>query len=733
MSCVMLVSGRLKGQMIVTVVNKKTNLIEDLRVLSNEEIESVNNIYIANVKALVNSLNALFVCYDPQKRDAFLSTSRVGSFCLDKRTPTKKETPAATDAQHKKDDESLFYDDEDDEATAQNTQSLKKENEAILSGLKVGQKLLVQVLKDERGSKGATLTTYIKIAGTYLVIMPNNTKALGISRHITEEQRQKIKEIVKKLKIPANMGIIVRTAGTTQKVTDLQAELDRLVARWNAIKKASEEHAAPRLIYEEGSILIRTMRDLLRRECEEIIIDDQEAFENINDYLNKENKQYVEKMLFYQDERPLFDKFPIQKQIDAIYNRHVPLSSGAELVIDPTEALTSIDINSAKATKGGSIHETALTINLEAAKEIARQIRHRNLSGLIVIDFIDMIEAADRKRVELSLAEGLSEDRAKVQVLPISPLGLLTLSRQGIGSSIFNNTFSECPRCKGIGRIRNTESLSISILRNIEEQATHEQITLVQAYMPVPVASFLLNEKTDEIRAIQERQHVKLHIIPDMNLDIPEYKIKRFRTTQPQMAHEFTPATKNYDVDDLRGHFPGASKKKSAVISQESATKEKPTNKKKNGMIQKIMKKIFTDSSEEIKADPALDSHPQRKHNRRDTRGTQTHRRSTSQNRNYNRSGRSGGRSDAPNRTRSAQHDNRGRSNTQTASKTQHDNRGRSDTQTTSKTQHDNRGRSSTQQPGNTQQSQPPRRKTTTPRNENFNRIDTTHNDQHND
>jgi ribonuclease E len=399
----------------------------------------------------------------------------------------------------------------------------------IKQALREGQEVVVQVDKEERGNKGAALTTFISLAGRYLVLMPNNSRAGGISRRIEGEERSQLKEAMGGLNTPKNMGVIVRTAGIGRSTEDLQWDLDYLLQFWESITEASESRAAPFLIYQESNVIIRAIRDYLRQDIGEVLVDAQPVFEEVVNFVRGVMPAYESKIKLYQDETPLFSRYQIEAQIETAFQREVKLPSGGSIVIDPTEALVSIDINSARSTKGTDIEDTAVQTNLEAAEEIARQLRLRDMGGLIVIDFIDMGQAKNQRDVENRVRKSLELDRARVQVGKISRFGLLEMSRQRLRPSLSETRAEVCPRCSGQGTIRDIESLALSIMRLIYEESSKEKTSEVQAILPVPVATFLLNEKRSQIIEIEKRQSVRVIIIPNSLMDSPHYELKRLR------------------------------------------------------------------------------------------------------------------------------------------------------------------------------------------------------------
>ena len=365
-----------------------------------------------------------------------------------------------------------------------------------------GQEVIVQVDKEERGNKGAALTTFISLAGRYLVLMPNNPRAGGISRRIEGEERTQLKEAMNGVQVPKSMGIIVRTAGIGRTTEELQWDLDYLVQFWEAITQAAGERKAPFLIHQESNVIIRAVRDYLRQDIGEVLIDAESVYEDVLSFVRAVMPTFENKIKLYKDEIPLFSRYQIEGQIETAFQREVKLPSGGSIVIDPTEALVSIDINSSRATKGQDIEETALQTNLEAAEEIARQLRLRDMGGLIVIDFIDMTPAKHQREVEQKMREALELDRARVQVGKISRFGLLEMSRQRLRPSLGETRSEVCPRCEGQGTIRGIESLALSIMRLIYEESSKEKTAEVRAMVPVSVATFLLNEKRKQLADI---------------------------------------------------------------------------------------------------------------------------------------------------------------------------------------------------------------------------------------
>ncbi|MBK8163357.1 MAG: ribonuclease E [Gammaproteobacteria bacterium] len=487
----MLINATQPEELRVALVDGQYLYDLDIETPSREQKKS--NIYKARITRVEPSLEAAFVDYGAD-RHGFL--------------PLKEVSPTVFDAGP------------DDNRRVE-----------IREALKEGQEVVVQVVKEERGNKGAALTTFISLAGRYLVLMPNNPRAGGISRRIEGDDRNEMREAINALEIPDGMGIIVRTAGIGKSAEEIQWDLDYLVRVWEAIEAASssDETRAPYLIYQESDIIIRAIRDYLRPNIGEILIDDPAVYQRARDFMQQVMPQNLSKLKLYQEEIPLFTRFQIESQIEAAFHHEIRLPSGGAVVIDHAEALVAIDINSARATKGGDIEETALNTNLEAADEIARQLRLRDLGGLIVIDFIDMTPARNQREVENRLKEALKKDRARVQMGRISRFGLLEMSRQRLRPSLGESAYSICPRCNGLGTIRNVESLALSILRVIEEEAMKENTARLIIQVPVNVATFLLNEKREAIGRVEKRQGIKILLIANSALETPKFEVKRLR------------------------------------------------------------------------------------------------------------------------------------------------------------------------------------------------------------
>ncbi|MGF1679926.1 ribonuclease E [Photobacterium minamisatsumaniensis] len=439
--------------------------------------------------------------------------------------------------------------------------------------LKEGQEVIVQVDKEERGNKGAALTTFISLAGSYLVLMPNNPRAGGISRRIEGEERTQLKAALSTLELPQGMGLIVRTAGVGKSAEDLEYDLNYLLNHWDRVKDAADSAPAPFLIHQESNVIARAIRDYLRRDIGEIVIDSKKIFDRAHDHIQQVRPDFLSRVKLYENtDTPLFNHYQIENQIESAFQREVRLPSGGSIVIDPTEALTSIDINSARATKGGDIEETALHTNLEAADEIARQLRLRDLGGLVVIDFIDMTPVRHQREVENRLREAVRMDRARVQIGRISRFGLLEMSRQRLSPSLAEASHHVCPRCTGTGVIRDSESLSLSILRLIEEEALKDNTSQVLAIVPVAIASYLLNEKRRSVQHIEKSHDVRVIIVPNADMETPHFEVVRVRSGD--------------EHDTLSYHLPKALDALKEAEAAESAPQERVVKKREEPVLQ---------------------------------------------------------------------------------------------------------------------------------------------------
>lgn len=464
----------------------------DLIIESTTREQKQSNIYKGRITRIEPSLEAAFVDYGEGKH-GFLPFKEVARSCFKSSYVDNGRRPAINDV------------------------------------LEEGQELIVQIDKEERGNKGAALTTFISLPGSYLVLMPNNPRAGGISRRIEGDERSDLRENLAALKLPEGMGVIVRTAGSGKSFEELQWDLDILLHHWESIKQVTDSRPASFLVYQESNTIIRAVRDYLRKDIDEVLIDHADVYEEILNHIRLVRPDFVSRIKLYKDPTPLFTRFQIESQIESAFQREVRLPSGGSIVIDRTEALVSIDINSARATKGGDIEETAFTTNLEAADEIARQLRLRDVGGLIVIDFIDMTPIRNQREVEERIRNALSMDRARVQIGRISRFGLLEMSRQRLRPSLGESSQISCPRCLGQGTIRGIESLALSIIRIIEEHALKENTAQVRAMLPIEIATFLLNEKRQAIMGIEERQKVGVIIVPNPHFMTPHYEVERIR------------------------------------------------------------------------------------------------------------------------------------------------------------------------------------------------------------
>ena len=472
----------------------------------------------------------------------------------------------------------------------------------VQDALKEGQEIIVQVEKEERGSKGAALTTFVSLAGRYLVLMPNNPRAGGISRRIDGDDRSELREAMKDLKIPDNMGAIVRTAGIGRDTEELQWDLDYLHQLWQTIKTEANQTKAPHFLFQESNVIVRAIRDYLRHDVGEVVIDSSESHALASAFIKTVMPDFTSKVKFYNEQIPLFNRFQIENQIDTAFCREVSLPSGGTIVIDITEALVSIDINSARATKGGDIEETAFNTNKEAAEEIARQLRIRDVGGLIVIDFIDMLSNRHQKEVENKMRNALEIDRARVQVGRISRFGLLEMSRQRLRPSLEETMSKVCPRCQGQGSIRGTRSLALSILRMVEEEAQKEYSKTIKAVVPLAIATFLLNEKRQDIVDIESRNGIQLIVLPNPNMETPEYEVQRIREQDEdisnpshQLAEKLSQGSVEITRDALKSNEPLAQPavKTLAPATRAPSSKSKSPAKKKESWIKSLFGLFF--------------------------------------------------------------------------------------------------------------------------------------------
>jgi len=496
--------------------------------------------------------------------------------------------------------------------------------------LKEGTEVIVQIDKEERGNKGAALTTFISLAGRYLVLMPNNPRAGGISRRIEGEDRAELKDALGEVEVPNGMGVIIRTAGVGRSSEELQWDLNYLLQLWESIATAAKTSPAPAFLFQESNVIIRAIRDYLRQDVGEVIVDNQEAFDLAAGFIQQVMPNYRSKVKLYKDDIPLFNRYQIESQIETAFQREVKLPSGGSIVIDATEALVAIDINSSRATKGGDIEETALQTNLEAADEIARQLRLRDMGGLIVIDFIDMQPVRNQREVENRVRDALMMDRARVQIGRISRFGLMEMSRQRLRPSLGETHSKICPRCDGVGNIRGTRSLALSILRLVEDEAQKERSAEIRAICPVSVATYLLNEKRKTISSIESRNNTRVVIVPSAELMTPHFEVQRLRdddegtleTSYKIVAH--TDEAKA-DEEDFKAKPINAPK---PIVQPSSPSQPAPEPAKKPGLLARLLGSITGifggEKNEESKGkrEQKRDARrtPSRNNNRRDGR-----------------------------------------------------------------------------------------------------------------
>ena len=498
--------------------------------------------------------------------------------------------------------------------------------------LKEGTEVIVQIDKEERGNKGAALTTFVSLAGRYLVLMPNNPRAGGISRRIEGEERADLKDALGAIEVPQGMGVIIRTAGVGRSAEELQWDLNYLLQLWDSIDTAAKKDPAPNFLFQESNVIIRAIRDYLRQDIGEIFVDNKEAYDLASGFIQQVMPNYSSKVKLYQDDIPLFNRYQIESQIETAFQREVKLPSGGSIVIDVTEAMIAIDINSSRATKGGDIEETALQTNLEAADEIARQLRLRDMGGLVVIDFIDMQPVRNQREVENRMRDALLMDRARVQIGRISRFGLLEMSRQRLRPSLGETHSKVCPRCEGQGTIRGTRSLALSILRLVEDEAQKERSVEIRAICPISVATYLLNEKRKTISSIETRNSTRVVIVPNADMMTPHFEVQRLRDDD-----EGTLETSYKIVSHIDEAKEEEQESKPLVVNKPAVQPTAPSQPapepvKKPGLLARLISSvtsIFGGESEEknktVKRDNARPQNRNRNQsqnrNRRDTRG----------------------------------------------------------------------------------------------------------------
>ncbi len=525
----MLFNARQAEELRVAIVDGQTLIDLDIETLGKEQRKG--NIYTGTITRIEPSLEACFVDYG-MDRHGFL--------------PFKEVSRA------------YFQDYEGGKVRIQDV-------------LKEGMQVIVQVEKDERGNKGAALTTYISLAGRYLVLMPNNPRGGGVSRRIEGEERAELKEAMAQLDVPHGMSLIARTAGIGRTLEELAWDFNYLLQLWRAIEEAAAAHPEPYLLFMESSLVIRAIRDYFRPDIGEILVDNPEVYEQVSEFMSYVMPNNLGRLKLYDDHIPLFSRLQIEQQIETVFSREVTLPSGGAIVIDHTEALVSVDVNSARSTRGADIEETAFRTNMEAAEEVARQMRLRDLGGLVVIDFIDMEDAKHQREVENTLKDALKRDRARVQMGKLSKFGLLELSRQRLQPALAESSHIACPRCAGTGVIRSIESTALHVLRLIQDAAMKENTGEVHAQVPVDVATFLLNEKRAELFGMEERLDVSVMLIPNPHLENPHYEISRIRVDD--MEDNAAPSYKRVTQPESSETVPFANKKGEKAMRPEPAVK----------------------------------------------------------------------------------------------------------------------------------------------------------------
>ncbi|MBI3545510.1 MAG: Rne/Rng family ribonuclease [Gammaproteobacteria bacterium] len=556
----------------------------DLDIESSSYQQKKGNIYKGKVTRVEPSLEAAFVDYGSE-RQGFLplkEISRIFFQGYDERTPMSQVR--------------------------------------IKDVVKEGQEMVVQVDKEERGTKGAALTTFVSLAGRYLVLMPNNPKGGGISRRIEGEERAELREAMGQLKLPDDYSVIARTAGIGRNAEELQWDLDYLIHLWEAIHKAAQDRPASFLIYQESNLVVRATRDYLKADIGEILVDNADIYERMKKFMQQVAPPFLDKLKLYKDETPLFSRYQIEHQIESAFSREVRLESGGALVFDKTEALVTIDVNSSRATKGADIEETALNTNLEAAEEVARQLRLRDLGGLIVIDFIDMTPERSRREVENRIFEALKVDRARTQVGRISRFGLLEMSRQRLRPPLGESSSLVCPRCDGSGRIRGVQSSALQILRMVQEEAMKENTAAVHVHLPIATATYLLNEKRMEISAIESRIGTPIMIIPTEELDTPHYNIRRLRIdeldAESEVASYNLEIVEEEEAEKPTQQAPVAVAEKPVIgpLTHAGAAPTPPKKAEGPGLLQKIISSLFGKAAPAEKKAVASETRPARPH-----------------------------------------------------------------------------------------------------------------------
>jgi len=477
---------------------------------------------------------------------------------------------------------------------------------AIAKVLKLGQPIIIQVEKEERGNKGAALTTYLSLAGSYLVLMPNNPSGGGISRRIEGEEREQLRKTLDQLTIPEKMSVIIRTAGVNKSPKELQWDLDTLLTYFDALKLAATmDRAAPYLIHQESNVLIRTLRDYMREDIDEVILDDKNCFDQAYNYMKQVRPELLDRVKHYDNPTPLFSRYQMEKQIESSFSREVRLPSGGSIIVDQTEALVAIDVNSARATRGKSIEETAFNTNVEAAREVARQLRLRDLGGLIIVDFIDMTQFKHQREVENALKEAVASDRARIQFARISRFGLLEMSRQRLRSGTNKNIRNACPRCEGTGMVRSVESLSRTIVHLLEEQASMQSSQAFQVLAPISVATHLTNERREDIANIEKNTDCQVTILPCQELLTPQYEIKSSKLDKD--AQTLTPSYKHLKSEKTstrKVSAPSKVQEQPRIEQFLKAQTEQKASASNSGGLFNFIKKIFTSEDDKKSSKP---------------------------------------------------------------------------------------------------------------------------------
>lgn len=526
----------------VRIATVQDNRLENLEILKVTGSEKRGNIYKGTVSRIEKHLEAAFIDYG-MDRHGFLPLKNIAEeFKQEFKNKLKNQEQNSQESSENSSDET------EDEKPKVKKQTSKEAS--ITDCLEVGQEIIVQVEKEERGNKGAALTTIINLASTYIVLTPNDSKVSGISKSIPYSSRTDLKNTLDDIIVPKNMGLIVRTIGAKKSSKDLQWCLDYLCSLWSAIQKYASEKKAPFLIYQE-SLVIKSMRDSIREDVEKVIVNDEDIYKEVKQYADGVIPDYSEKISLYDSQKPIFSEYDIEKQVDLAFVREITLPSGGSIIIDTTEALVAVDVNSSKSTKGSNIEETALNTNTEAAIEIARQIRLRDIGGLIVIDFIDMKAEENRNKVIKTFSDSCKTDRALIKIGGISNFGLLEISRQRLRSSINDLNRMSCPQCKGSGSVQTTESMAVQMIRHLQSLFNSAQYQKIILYVPVAVSIYLLNEKRFEIAEIESKHKTNIVIVPNPNYQIPNFNVDKFNEEskkEDKLSFEAIQQT-NYNYD----------------------------------------------------------------------------------------------------------------------------------------------------------------------------------------